>query len=181
MTEISQSTTSRADVNLPPWWLLLLEGLAALIIGIYLIINPARTTLFLVQVLGWYWLITGILTLIFLFMDRTDMIWKIVSGVLGIVAGLVILAFPMFSAVLLPASLILLVGVLGICFGVISLFWALKTGWGAAIMGVLSILFGLILLGSPYIGVVMLVYFLAGLAIIGGLFTIYMAFKMRNM
>jgi len=60
MTEISQSTTSRADVNLPPWWLLLLEGLAALIIGIYLIISPARTTLFLVQVLGWYWLITGI-------------------------------------------------------------------------------------------------------------------------
>ena len=181
MTEISKSTTSRADVNLPPWWLVLLEGLAALIIGLYLIISPARTTLFLVQILGWYWLITGILTLIFLFMDRTDMIWKIVSGVLGIVAGLVILGYPMFSAVLLPASLILLIGVLGICFGVISLFWALKAGWGAAIMGVLSILFGLILLGSPYMGIVMLVYFLAGLGIIGGLFTIYMAFKMRKM
>lgn len=181
MTEISQSTTSRADVNLPPWWLVLLEGLAALIIGLYLIISPAKTILFLVQILGWYWLITGILTLIFLFMDRTDMIWKIVSGILGIVAGLVILAYPMYSAVLLPASLILLVGVLGICFGAISLFWALKAGWGAAIMGVLSILFGLILLGSPYIGIVMLVYFLAGLGIIGGLFTIYMAFKMRKM
>ncbi len=146
-----------------------------------MIISPAKTILFLVQILGWYWLITGILTLIFLFMDRTDMIWKIVSGILGIVAGLVILAYPMYSAVLLPASLILLVGVLGICFGAISLFWALKAGWGAAIMGVLSILFGLILLGSPYIGIMMLVYFLAGLGIIGGLFTIYMAFKMRKM
>jgi uncharacterized membrane protein HdeD (DUF308 family) len=181
MTETSQSTTSRADAHLPPWWLVLLEGLAALIIGIYLIISPARTTLFLVQVLGWYWLIIGILTLVYLFMDRTDMIWKIASGILGIVAGLLILGYPMASAVLLPTSLILLVGILGICFGAVSLFWALKTGWGAAIMGVLSILFGLILLSSPYMGVVMLVYFLAALGIIGGLFTIYMAFKMRKM
>jgi uncharacterized membrane protein HdeD (DUF308 family) len=72
------------------------------------------------------------------------------------------------------------VGILGICFGAISLFWALKAGWGAAIMGVLSIIFGLLLLGSPYVGVVLLVYLLGFLGIVGGIATIYMAIKLRS-
>ncbi len=38
--------------NLVPWWLILLQGLAALIIGIYLILYPIMTTIYLVQVLG---------------------------------------------------------------------------------------------------------------------------------
>jgi uncharacterized membrane protein HdeD (DUF308 family) len=152
-----------------------------LIIGIYLIISPVSTTIFLVQVLGFYWLFTGILTLIHLFGDRSDMIWKLISGIIGILAGFIIIAYPMMSAAILPATFIILVGILGICFGFISLFWALKTGWGAAIMGILSIIFGVLLLGSPYIGVVLLVYFLAILGIVGGAAAIFLAFKMRSM
>jgi uncharacterized membrane protein HdeD (DUF308 family) len=139
MAETSSATIYEAEVHLVPWWLILLEGLAALIIGIMLVVNPVSTTILLVQILGWYWLIMGIITLVSL-----------------------------------------LAGVLGICFGAISLFWALKAGWGAAIMGILSIIFGLLLLGSPYTGVVLLVYLLAVLGIVGGIITIYMAIKLRS-
>ncbi len=170
-----------AEVRLVPWWLILLEGLAALIIGVMLIINPVSTTILLVQILGWYWLITGILTLISLFMDRRDTTWKIISGILGILAGIIIIGHPYFSAVIVPATLIIIAGILGVCFGAISLFWALKAGWGAAIMGVLSIIFGLLLLGSPYLGIVMLVYLLAVLGIVGGIITIFMALKLRSL
>ncbi len=180
MAETYSAEVYKAEVQLVPWWVILLEGLAALIIGIMLIANPVGTTILLVQILGWYWLITGILTLVLLFMDRTDMIWKLISGILGIIVGILIIANPYISGAIVPATLIILVGILAICFGAVSLFWALKTGWAAAIMGVLSIIFGLLLLGSPYIGIVMLVYLLAILGIVGGIVTIYMAFKLRS-
>lgn len=180
MAETYHAEVYEAEVQLVPWWIILLEGLAALIIGIMLIVNPVETTILLVQILGWYFLIIGILTLVFLFMDRTDMIWKLLSGILGIVVGILIIGNPYFSAAIVPTTFIIIVGILAICFGAISIFWSLKTGWGAAIMGVLSIIFGLLLLGSPYIGVVMLVYLLAILGIVGGIVTIYMAFKLRS-
>jgi len=180
MSETSISTEYKAEAQLVPWWLVFLEGLVALGIGIYFITNPLLTIIYLVRILGIYWLITGILTLIHLFTDRSNMIWKLISGIVGILAGLAVIGYPLLSALIVPATYIMLMGVLGICSGAISLFWALKTGWGAAIMGVLSIIFGLLLLGSPFIGAVLLVYFLAVLGIVGGIATMFLAFKMRR-
>ncbi|MHB8119537.1 MAG: HdeD family acid-resistance protein [Methanothrix sp.] len=181
MTDTIVKEASLVKADLIPWWLVLLEGLAALIIGIYLIISPVSTTIFLVQILGLYWLIIGILTIITIFMDRTDWIWRAVSGILGILAGLLIFGHPLLSALLVPETVILIGGILGVCFGFSSLFWAMKEGWGTAIMGVLSIIFGLLLIGSPIVSVVMLVYLLAYLGIIGGFVTIYLALKLRSM
>jgi uncharacterized membrane protein HdeD (DUF308 family) len=179
LTETKEISLAKAD--LIPWWLVLLEGLTALIIGIYLIISPVSTTIFLMQILGLYWLIIGFLTIITIFMDRTDWIWRAISGILGILAGLIVIGHPLLSALLVPETVILIVGVLGVCLGFSSLFWAMKEGWGTAIMGVLSIIFGLLLIGSPMVGVVMLMYLLAYLCIIGGLVTIYLALKLRSM
>lgn len=181
MTETSVSTEYKSEAQIVPWWLVFLEGLMALIIGIYFMTSPVLTIIYLVQILGIYWLITGILTLIHLFTDRSNMIWKLISGILGILAGLAVIGYPLMSALIVPATYIVLVGILGICFGAVSLFWAIKIGWGAAIKGILSIIFGVLLLGSPFIGVILLVYFLAGLGIAGGIATMFLAFKMRRM
>jgi uncharacterized membrane protein HdeD (DUF308 family) len=171
---------SEIKIDLVPWWLVLLEGLAALIIGIYLFISPAPTVVLLVAILGWYWLITGILTLVTLIMDRTNATWRALSALLGIVAGIVIIGHPFWSAAIIPGTLVIIAGVLGVCFGFISLFWALKEGWGAAAMGVISIIFGLVLIGSPLIGIVMLIYILGALGVAGGIASIYLALKLRS-
>ena len=81
MSETSATRISEIEIDLVPWWLVLLEGLAALIIGIYLFISPAPTVIILVAILGWYWLITGILTLITLIMDRTNATWRALSAI----------------------------------------------------------------------------------------------------
>ena len=47
-----------------PWWLILPEGIAAVIIGIFLLTAPGITLLFLVQVTGFFWLIGGILRIV---------------------------------------------------------------------------------------------------------------------
>jgi len=113
-------------------------------------------------------------------MDRTDWIWRAVSGILGILAGLLIFGHPLLSAPIVPGTVILIVGILGVCFGLSSLFWAMKEGWGTAIMGILSIIFGLLLIGSPVVSVLMLVYLQAYLCIMGGFVTIYLAIKLRS-
>ena len=168
-----------SKANLVPWWLILLQGLAALIIGIYLILYPIMTTIYLVQVLGWYWIFVGLLTLATILMDKTDWMWRALSGILGIIAGMVVIGHPYWSAILVPETLVIVVGILAICFGALSLFRAMREGWGAAIMGALSIIFGLLIIGSPFVGIAILIYLLAVLAIVGGMATIYLAFQLR--
>ncbi|MDD1748657.1 MAG: DUF308 domain-containing protein [Methanothrix sp.] len=171
---------SKDKADLVPWWLVLLEGLAALIIGIYLIVSPIAATIILVGVLGWYWLIVGISTLVTILIDKTNWIWRAVSGLLGILAGLVVISHPLFSAVLVPEMVVITAGILVICFGFIRLFWAMKEGWGAAIMGVINIILGVLILGQPLVGITMLVYLVAVLGIVGGIATIYLALKLRS-
>ena len=47
-----------------PWWIVLVEGIIALIFGLFLITAPGATSVFLVTVLGFYWLIRGIFAIV---------------------------------------------------------------------------------------------------------------------
>src|SRR5262245_42417226 len=83
-----------------PWWLGLLGGIAAIIIGFLFLSSPAMTIAIIIQFLGFYWLFTGVLDLVSLFVDRTDWVWKVISGILGIIAGFIVINNPLWSAVL---------------------------------------------------------------------------------
>ena len=67
-----------------PWWLTLVMGIAAVIVGGILLFGSltaqARTYLLLVQLLGIWWLVDGIVNIIYLFTDRTAWGWKLFSG-----------------------------------------------------------------------------------------------------
>jgi uncharacterized membrane protein HdeD (DUF308 family) len=97
-----------------------LEGIAAIIIGLLLLTSPAMTAIVLVQLLGIYWLIAGIFQIVAIFMDSSMWGWKLFSGVLGIIAGILILRHPLWSALLVPATLVILLGLLGITIGIIK-------------------------------------------------------------
>ncbi|NJN84083.1 MAG: hypothetical protein HC802_18620 [Caldilineaceae bacterium] len=88
-----------AEQRVVPWWIVLIEGIAALVIGILLLQSPVETTVFLIQVLGIYWLITGIMSLVNIFIDSHMWGWKLFSGILGIVAGIWIIQHPWWSTV----------------------------------------------------------------------------------
>lgn len=177
MVSIGDVTGSAA----PPWWLLLLEGIAALLIGILLLTETGVTLFGLVVFLGVYWLVTGILDLVMLFVDRRQWGWKLVSGIIGILAGLVIIRHPWWASVLVPATLVWLLGVAGVVIGVIALVRAfMGGGWASAILGVISILLGGILLFNTAVSTVVLVYAVAIWAIIGGIFAIVGSFMVRS-
>ena len=70
------------------WWLILLQGVAGILLGLMLITAPGTTMVALVTFLGFYWLITGVLSLVQMFVDPViPWFWSLLSGILGIAAG----------------------------------------------------------------------------------------------
>jgi uncharacterized membrane protein HdeD (DUF308 family) len=165
-----------------PWWLVLLEGIAAAIIGLFLLTAPGATLFVLIQVLGIFWLVGGLFRIVSIFLDSSLWGWKLVGGVLGILAGIVVLQHPLWSSVLVPAIYVIILGIQALISGGVSLVLAFSGGgWGAAILGALSIVFGLVLLFNVWIGVVVLPFILGAVGIVGGGLAIAVAFAMRSM
>ena len=163
-----------------PWWVALLEGIAALILGLLLVTDTAATTVVVVQLLGVYWLVDGIFRLITIFIDHRGWGWKLIGGILGIFLGLVVLRHPLWSTIVVPESLAVIVGILGMVMGVFSLIQAFQgSGWGAGILGVLGFLFGLVILANPLTSAIGLIWAVAALAICGGALLIITAFRYR--
>ncbi|KUG19993.1 hypothetical protein ASZ90_010280 [hydrocarbon metagenome] len=163
----------------PPRWFVLLLGVIAIVFGILFFIYPVETLVLLVTILGVYWLINGIVALAGLFSDATGRGWKLLVGILGILAGILVLAYPLYSAFLLPTILAIFIGVEGLIIGVAYTVQGFSgAGWGTGILGILSILFGLILIANPFVAAVGLVLLLAVLAVIGGLAAAVLAFRM---
>jgi uncharacterized membrane protein HdeD (DUF308 family) len=174
------AVASEEKTPLIPWWLVLIQGIAAVIIGILLITNPRATTLVLVQVLGIYWFISGIFGIISIFLDSSMWGWKLFAGLLGIVAGIIIIQHPLWSSLLVPAVVVIILGVEGLIIGIINLIQAFKGGgWGIGILGALSIIFGIILLGNVFVAGLALPWVLGIFGIVGGIFAIIMAFRLR--
>lgn len=168
------------QANRFPWWLILLQGIAAVILGAMLFAAPGATVFFLVQVMGWYWLIKGIFDIVSIFIDHSAWGWKLFMGILGIIAGVLVVQHPLWSTALVPTVLAIIVGIQGIIGGIIGLIMAFKGGgWAAAILGGLSIVFGLVLLFNPLASAVVLVFVAGGFAIVGGIAAIVMAFRYR--
>jgi uncharacterized membrane protein HdeD (DUF308 family) len=118
-----------------------------------------------------------------MFIDHSGWGWKLFMGLLSIIAGVMILRYPLISAFTIPAIFILILGIQGLIVGIVGLVMAFKGGgWGAGILGALSIVFGGILIAnysSPAM-VVTLVWVTAVFAVIGGIAQIVQAFGMRK-
>ena len=178
MTAFAQRTEEKGF----PWWLVLLEGIVAAILGLFLLTAPGATLFVLVQVLGIFWLVGGLFRIVSIFLDSSLWGWKLVGGVLGILAGIVVMQHPLWSSVLVPAIYVIILGIQALISGGVSLVLAFSGGgWGAAILGALSVVFGLVLLFNVWIGVAVLPFILGAVGIVGGGLAIAVAFAMRSM
>jgi uncharacterized membrane protein HdeD (DUF308 family) len=170
-----------------PWWLTLVIGIAAVVVGGILLFgsltNQLRAYLLLVQLLGIWWLVDGIMNIVQLFTDRHQWGWKLLLGIVSIIAGAWILIYPVYAGLALPSIFVLMLGIWGVVEGVTLFVMAFKGGGGAhAILGIFAIFFGLILIAAytvPGAGL-MFVWVAAIGAFLGGFFVIYRALKQRQ-
>jgi uncharacterized membrane protein HdeD (DUF308 family) len=170
-----------------PWWLTLIAGISAIIVGGILLWGglaaKVQTYMLLVTFLGIWWLVQGIFDIIHIFIDHSMWGWKLFMGIISIAAGTYILSYPLVAAVALPRIFVLVMGIWGLMYGIILLIMAFSGGgWGAAILGVLGIIFGIALTvnyADPGMGLAM-VWTAAIFGVIGGIALVVQAFRQRK-
>ena len=175
------STTVHKDQS-DVWWVFLLEGIAAIIFGILLITHPAQTLVAFVIFLGLYWLFVGVLELVRVFVDDSvPWYWSLLIGILGIVAGLIVLNHPIVSAIVLPAAVVVWLGVLGLVIGVFAMIGSFTGGGvGSFIFGLINFVIGLLLLGAPVAAAIAVPLVFGILLLVQGVFLIIWAFRVRS-
>ena len=165
----------------PAWWVVFLEGIIAIIVGLFLLYQPVITTILLIQVLGVFWLAEGIVSVLGAFVFPENLLWKLLSGILSIIAGVVILTYPVYSSFVVIALLVIFIGAWVIVTGAVRLAWAFKGGgWGIGILGVLTIILGLLLLTNSLAGVLVLPWIFGFFLIIGGIGSAIWGLKIRS-
>ena len=186
MTTAAVSAT-QMQTKQRPWWLTLISGILAVLVGGVLLWSPAKTKIetyqVLVALIGIWWLVQGILDIIHIFTDHSMWGWKLFIGIVIIIAGGYVLMYPIAAAVALPKIFVLVLGIWGLMYGIILLIMAFQGGgWGAGILGVLGIIFGIALMANYYMpgmGLAML-WTAAVFAFFGGFVMIFRAFQQRK-
>ncbi len=171
------------------WWLGIFTGIIFIFIGWLLLTNTAITTLRLVQILGLYWLISGVIGVVVSIFSQSVQSrgWKLAGSLLGIIAGLVVLNNPITSSVFTVAFLTYLIAFTFIFNGVIRMFLGRETegskfkwSFGGLILGVIYILVGLSMLGNTAFSAQVLVRTVGFLAVIGGIVGIASSFMFKG-
>jgi uncharacterized membrane protein HdeD (DUF308 family) len=134
--------------------LLIAEAVALVLLGVLAIIFPIFSGIAVGILLGWLLVIVGVLGVASAFAGRDHLHvgWSVASGVIGVVAGVLLLLHPLFAAVaitILLAAYLLFDGVTLIGLGLdqrkrgsLSWRWPLGSGVVDVLLGVLLLLLG---------------------------------------
>ena len=170
------------EVKPPPWWLVLIEAILLIVIGIFLLVNPYQTFVSIVWVLGIYWLVRGVFQLVSLFWDRRMWGWKIFAGILGLIAGWIVIQNPVTSAVILGQFTVWMLAFIALFFGISDLVSAFKgAGWVNAVLGVISIGPSILLMTNSFAATASLPWVVGMLAILAGALLVFGAFRLRSL
>ena len=167
------------------WFMYLIEGIALLVLGILAAAMPGIASLAATVLFGWILLFAGAVILIAAVRGRNapGFWWSLFSGIIGIVAGLLLLIRPMRGVLTLTIVLIAFL----LAQGVISILYAVehrrqqsgRWGWILA-SGIVDLVLGILLLmGFPGTAVWALGLLLAIKLMFGGWSLIMMALHAR--
>ena len=167
------------------WWLVVLRGVFAILFGVLAFIWPGITIGALVILFGAYALIDGVSSVATGVMHRqdNDRWWvMLLEGIAGIVFGILTFVWPAVTAVVL----LVFIAVWAIITGVLELVAAVRLRkeidgeWALGLAGVLSVLFGVVMLLRPGAGALALIWVIGSYAIVFGVLLIFLGFKLRG-
>ncbi|WKZ33590.1 MAG: HdeD family acid-resistance protein [Thermodesulfobacteriota bacterium] len=172
---INKNPQEIEELGLPERWSVLLsEGLLAIVFGIIILAWPGISLLVMVTLFGIYAIIDGISAIWLGITGKRSFLFMLVIGLIGVGAGLVILAWPGLTLF----ALLVIMAVWAIGKGLVQVVSAIsrrqeENSWLTGVAGTLSLVFGVLLLAWPITGLLVLVM-LTGLYLI--LFGITLAF-----
>lgn len=167
------------------WWLLLLRGIAAIVFGVLAFAWPGLTLVTLVLFYGAFALVDGVIALVAAFTGSARPAptwWLVVVGLLGIGAGIATFVMPGITAILL----ILFMGAWALVHGIFEIIGAIQlrkeidNEWMLILSGIVSVLFGLIVLIAPGAGALGLIWAIAAYSIVFGISFIALSLRLRS-
>jgi len=170
---------------------LMLRGIIAIIFALLLIFVPVATLtaggLSFVFLFGAYALVDGISTLFGSLRNREGH-WILMAlvGVVSVIAGLIVIANPVASGVLVTVLIINIIAIRSILGGALEIAsaWRLReeidNEWLLGISGFVSLVFGLILISRPGEAVAALLLILPFYLLVAGAMQIGLGIKVRG-
>lgn len=168
------------------WWAIVLRGVFAVLFGLGAFFWPGITLAVLVLLYGAYLFADGIMAVVWALMGRRagPFPWGVfLAGLVSIVGGLVTFFMPGLTALVL---LYLIAGwaiVRGV-FEIIAAFHLrreLTNEWLLALNGVLSVLFGILLIAAPGAGALAVLWMIGTFAVIVGVLMIVLGFRLKGL
>jgi uncharacterized membrane protein HdeD (DUF308 family) len=168
------------------WWALALRGVAAILFGILAFAWPGITLFVLVLFFGAYMLVDGIFAIVAAVRaaGEEDRWWLLlIEGILGVLAGLVAFFWPGLTALALLyfiAAWAIVTGIMEIV-AAIRLRQEIEGEWALGLSGLLSVIFGILLVVLPApAGLLSLVWLVGAYAVATGVLLLILAFRVRS-
>lgn len=169
------------------WGWIALRGVIALLFGIGAFLWPFSSAWALAVVWGAFALVDGGLALFTGWnMHRQGARWwpYLVFGVVGIVAGLISLAWPGITVIVLVYTVAFwaIFGGISQILAAIRLRKEIEGEWALVLGGVVAVLFGVLLLARPLPEAIVTVTWVIGFfALMMGIFTLSLAFRLKSL
>jgi uncharacterized membrane protein HdeD (DUF308 family) len=185
MTQIDVRDGKTWDDFSHSWGWIVVRGIVAMLFGVLALLMPGITLTALVLLWGAYVLVDGATALVtaFRIRDRGRVFWAMLAvGILGLLAGILAFLWPGMTALVLLtfiAAWSLVMGIFQI-LAAIRLRKDIEHEWLLGISGLLSVLFGALMLISPGAGALAVVWIIGVYAIVFGALLIALGFNLRN-
>jgi len=166
------------------WWLVLLRGICAIVFGVLTLMWPGLSLLTLVLLYGVFALFDGGLAIGAAIMGGapSPRWWLALVGLLGIAAGAVTLMWPGITGIVLLyfiAGWAIAAGVFEIV-GAVRLRKEIEGEWWLIATGVLSVLFGVLILMFPGAGALGIAFAIGWFAIVYGALLVGLSLRLRK-
>lgn len=182
-------TQIKAEWSRRKWWEKVVIGVVAVIFGIVAFAWPDMTLYTITVLFGAFALVIGIVSILAgmagkdLGNARTVFI---IQGILGIIIGIIVMAWPGLSLLFVAY----LIGFWAIMFGMFEIVAAAAAPQDAmpsgmskgllALSGIISLIFGFIIVIFPGEGVLAILWIIAAFAIVLGIINIFIGFQERK-
>ncbi len=184
---MAQTILKNISETVKYWWLLLLSGLFLIAIGIWVFASPAAAYLSLSIVFAVGILVIGIFETSFAVTARKSLYswgWTLASGILDMVIGAYLLAYPLVTMAVLPFILgfwLLFRGFSAMGFAMdMKSYGAMDWGW-LLLLGIATMFFAFMVLAIPAFGVANIIVWTGLAFIVAGVFRIFIALRLRKL
>lgn len=167
------------------WWTLILRGAIAIIFGLVALAWPTLTLTALVYLFATFWLAGGVLLAIAALREHlhdTHNWLLLLEGIVGIAVGMLAFIWPgvtAFVLLYLIAAWAIVTGILEMITA-LQLRQAIENEWLPAVTGLVSLIFGVMLIIWPVAEALAILWLIAAYAIVFGILLLILGFKLRS-